>query len=32
MFTGSMEKVDVFDLIERMSALIRSEERKNVLN
>jgi DNA-binding MarR family transcriptional regulator len=28
MFTGSMEKVDVFDLIERMSALIRSEERK----
>lgn len=28
MFTGPMEKVDVFDLIERMSALIRSEERK----
>ena len=25
---GAMEKVDVFDLIERMSALIRSEERK----
>lgn len=25
---GSMEKVDVFDLIERMAALIRSEERK----
>jgi DNA-binding MarR family transcriptional regulator len=28
MFTGSMEKIDVFDLIERMAALIRSEERK----
>ena len=25
---GAMEKVDVFDLIERMAALIRSEERK----
>ncbi len=25
---GSMEKVEVFDLIERMAALIRSEERK----
>lgn len=25
---GSMEAVDVFDLIERMAALIRSEERK----
>ena len=25
---GAMEKVDVFDLIERMCALIRSEERK----
>ena len=25
---GAMEKVDVFNLIERMSALIRSEERK----
>lgn len=28
MFTDAMEKIDVFDLIERMSALIRSEERK----
>jgi len=25
---GTMEKVDIFNLIERMSALIRSEERK----
>jgi MarR family transcriptional regulator, negative regulator of the multidrug operon emrRAB len=25
---GSMEKVDVFELIERMAALLRSEERK----
>ena len=25
---GTMEKVDIFDLIERMAALIRSEERK----
>jgi DNA-binding MarR family transcriptional regulator len=25
---GSMEKIEVFDLIERMAALIRSEERK----
>jgi DNA-binding MarR family transcriptional regulator len=25
---GAMEKVDVFDLVERMAALIRSEERK----
>jgi MarR family transcriptional regulator, negative regulator of the multidrug operon emrRAB len=25
---GTMEKVDVFDLIERMAALLRSEERK----
>ena len=27
-YIGSMEKVEIFDLIERMAALIRSEERK----